>query len=159
MDELKIKTIVGVCPPDAPIIPSDEYVRYISRGATVVFEFDLDQKAYTFNDIEQLSFLFKQYNKLLKYDLYTEGKVLNPLFCFDYDDYNEVIIIKLRLPAEETVKFKKTTKENLIPCEVMIHLNSNEDYNQDETTILENLPPLNVTDTLYGKFLERKEEN
>lgn len=172
MDELKIKTIVGVCPPDFPIIPDEDSVRYITRGETENFEFILEA-ASTFEDIKQFSFIFKQYNKILNYNLYNEDGELNPLYLFNYEQdefdsfspYNEmrdpqdIRAIMLRLPESETIKFQKTTRESLVPCEVVVQYEGETSIQYDDTTKIINYPPIFVSGSAYSNYIDMNKEN
>jgi len=174
MNELNINTIIGVFPPEEPVIKPEEEVEYISRGASAMFEYVLKDDeghpiySYTINDIKQLSFMFRQDGRILKYDLFgeerfdQEGKLLpNPYFSFTYglgEENDNVDSILLKLPAEETIKLRTTTPGHLVLCEVVIVLDiDNEQRNEYvDTTKIETFKKISVSDTIYGRYLDRQ---
>lgn len=81
MPKINIHTTLAFCPK-----PKKHEITVITRGATAVLDFDLYNKVYDFNDIEQLSVLFAQGREIFKYDMVeyfaltedamqTEGKI------------------------------------------------------------------------------------
>jgi hypothetical protein len=63
-------------------IPGEELI-YITRGATASLAFDFATKIYSFDNVDQLTFLFKQgdtitWFKMFSYIIETEDETLNP---------------------------------------------------------------------------------
>lgn len=63
-----IHTDIKACVDIRPEIPMHQ-MEYITRGASASFNFDLTSKVYTFNDIDQLLFMFRQGNQIYKFTM------------------------------------------------------------------------------------------
>lgn len=138
--------------------PKKPELIYLIRGATGVLKFDLTDKQYSFNDIDQATFIFKQGSTLFDFDLYdidveTGEKTLNNHFKHEYDpEYDYISFI---LTVDDTLEFKPTAMPMQYEVAVSLITDQNIQINQD-TTIIEEQPKVIVKDSLYGDLLDSR---
>ena len=70
MPRIDIKTILGFTPP----CPKHELL-VITRGATASIDYNLFDKVYDIENIDQLAFIFKQYEKIISFHLIEYFKI------------------------------------------------------------------------------------
>lgn len=64
MPRIDIKTVLGFCPPE-----KKHEILFITRGASASILYNLYDKVYDMDNIDQLTFIFKQGKKLFSYKL------------------------------------------------------------------------------------------
>jgi hypothetical protein len=131
-------------------------VIYITRGASAELVYPLYDKVFRFEDIEQITFTFKQGKNLYWYSMFepvtdTEGKTTintdSHFYHFDNDEYGAIMF---NLDSEETKQFKPNT---LIEYEIAIKLNTDSFANLGgkDSIIIEPQHPVEVRDSLFSR--------
>lgn len=138
--------------------PKAPEVIYIIRGATGNLKFDLLDKAYNFEDINQATFIFKQADTFFTFDLYdidieTQEKTMNEHFKHEFGP--EYDFISLLLTVNDTINFKPTAGFPM-QYEVAITLADPEITIDQEATIVEEQPAVFIKDSLYGELLDSR---
>lgn len=151
MRNFNIHTTLGVVPSMASKRKKASY--FITRGSTANLTFDLSFKAYTFSQIEQLTFILKEPSgKLLTYNMYNEAKEMNPNFKHQMSiNYNYV---SLTLTPEQTSQLELTNDRHLIDFEVVIKIDGDDNNpDREEYTQIETQPSIGTIDSLYSQVL------
>lgn len=158
MNNLNINTFISCEPKDQ--VYSVQPVTLITRGASHSFVFDLSTKAYTFDQIEQLIFIFGDQEKIVKsFSMYKEeplhGETCDLEARFSHTSLGSQDCITFVLSAEDTAAFEVTDTENWLSCEVVIKIDGDDfsDVSRPTTTIIEKQPAIGVIDSLYGHLL------
>lgn len=126
-------------------------VIYITRGATAELIYPLYDKAFRFEDLEQVTFTFKQGKTIYWYSMFTatEGggrEVDSHFYYFNNDEYASVIF---NLDSEETKQFKPNIP---VDYEIAIKLNTDSFVNLGgkDSTIIEPQHFIEVRDSLFS---------
>ena len=125
-------------------------VIYITRGASAEVIYPLYDKVFRFEDIEQITFTFKQGKKVIWFTMFeTETTEIDPHFYhFDNVDYEAIIF---NLDNTETKEFKAG-----IPVEYEIAVKLNTDsfatLSNKDSIIIEPQHYIEVIDSLYGNI-------
>lgn len=138
-----------------PTCNATHEVIYITRGATAELIYPLYDKAFRFEDIEQVTFTFKQGKNLYWYSMCStakdaEGKdvlSIDPHFYhFDSSEYGAIVF---NLDNEETKQFKAGIP---VEYEVAIKLNTDSFVNLGgkDSTIIEPQHFIEVRDSLFS---------
>lgn len=124
---------------------------YITRGATAELVYPLFDKAYRFEDIEQLTFTFKQGKTIYWYSMFTIGEdnkreMDTHFYYFDNDEY---AAITFNLDSEETKQFKPNIP---VDYEVAIKLNTDGFVNLGgkDSMIIEPQHFIEIRDSLFS---------
>ena len=124
---------------------------YITRGATAELIYPLYDKAFRFEDLEQVTFTFKQGKTIYWYSMFTptEGggrEVDSHFYYFNNDEYASVIF---NLDSEETKQFKPNIP---VEYEIAIKLNTDSFVNLGgkDSTIIEPQHFIEVRDSLFS---------
>ena len=131
-------------------------VIYITRGATAELVYPLYDKVFRFEDIEQITFTFKQGKHIYWYSMFETTKnaegntVVNKdphFYYFNNEEYGAIIF---NLDSEETKQFKPNI---LIDYEVAIKLNTDSFANlgSKDSIIIEPQHPIEVRDSLFSR--------
>lgn len=153
---VNIVTNIGVRRP----VVNKEVVTII-RGASATLNFDLFPKIYSFEDIEQVSFIFKQGKKLTKFDcfVYDNAPDRNDV-SWDFDKHfswekgEGYSYLTFVLTEEETKDlFTASRKAGPVLFEVVVKLDTDqfETLKNIDSTIIEPQEPLGVVDSLYSE--------
>ena len=140
MRNFKINTTLGVVPSMAAQRKKASY--FITRGSTATLTFDLSFKAYTFNQIEQLTFLLKEPSgRISSYVMYNDEQVMSPKFKHQMGvNFNYV---SLTLDPQETANLELTQNKAPIEFEVIIKIDGDDfDPNKKEYTQIETQPSI-----------------
>ena len=151
MRNFKINTTLGVVPSMAASRKKASY--FITRGSTATLTFDLAFKAYTFNQIEQLTFLLKEPSgKISKYEMYDAQGEMNLKFKHQMGvNFNYV---SLTLDPKETAALELTKNKTPIEFEVVVKIDGDDfDPNKKEYTQIETQPSIGTIDSLYGQLI------
>jgi hypothetical protein len=134
-----------------PTCNSTHEIIYITRGATAELIYPLYDKAFRFEDIEQVTFTFKQGKTIYWYSMFTPveggGRELDSHFYhFDNDEY---AAITFNLDSEETKQFKPNIP---VDYEVAIKLNTDSFVNLGgkDSMIIEPQHFIEVRDSLFS---------
>jgi hypothetical protein len=126
-------------------------VIYITRGASAELVYPLYDKVFRFEDIEQITFTFKQGKKVAWFTMFEVGeagaiKVDPHFYHFDNDEYGAIIF---NLDNNETKQFKA---DILIDYEIAIKLNTDSftTLGGKDSIIIEPQHPIEVRDSLYS---------
>lgn len=129
---------------------------YITRGASAELVYPLFDKTFSFEDIEQVTFTFKQGKDLYWYTLYTEAEeteeaglvVDSHFYVFKTAEYSALVF---NLDAEETKQFKPNV---LVEYEIAIKLNTDSfaSLSNKDSIIIEPQHPIRVVDSLYSRI-------
>lgn len=126
---------------------------YITRGASAELTYTLFDKVFRVEDIEQLTFSFKQGKTLFWYSMFTQtedgDQIVDPHFyLFTNEDYCAVIF---NLDSEETKQFKPNIN---IEFEVAVKLNTDSfaTLSNKDSIIIEPQHPIAVVDSLYSQL-------
>ncbi len=123
-------------------------VIYITRGASAELIYPLYDKVFRFEDIEQITFTFKQGKNIYWYSMSVKAGNIepDPHFYYFNDEYAAVV---LNLDSEETKQFKAG-----LPVEYEIAVKLNTDsfvtLGNKDSIIIEPQHPLEVKDSLYS---------
>ena len=130
------------------------FTTVITRGASAELIFDLHLYTYLldkkepFKYIDQITFLFKQNNQIVYYDLFDANKELNKEFVYN-TDYDYISFI---LSPTETSKFSLANEHNPMEYEIAIQANTEAITKQGvDSIIIEKQKPILVVDSLYNK--------
>jgi hypothetical protein len=121
---------------------------YITRGASAELIYPLYDKVFRFEDIEQVTFTFKQGKNLQWYTMFAaDGTTDSHFYHFDNEDYAAIIF---NLDSEETKQFKPGVN---IEYEVAIKLNTDSyaSLSNKDSIIIESQHPIAVVDSLYSR--------
>lgn len=126
-------------------------VIYITRGATAELIYPLYDKAFRFEDLEQVTFTFKQGKTIYWYSMFTstEGggrEVDSHFYYFNNDEYASIIF---NLDSDETKQFKPNIP---VEYEIAIKLNTDSFVNLGgkDSTIIEPQHFIEVRDSLFS---------
>ena len=150
MRNFKINTTLGVVPSMAAQRKKASY--FITRGSTATLTFDLSFKAYTFSQIEQLTFLLKEPSgRISSYVMYNDEQVMNPKFKHQMGvNFNYV---SLTLDPQETANLELTQNKAPIEFEVIIKIDGDDfDPNKKEYTQIETQPSIGTIDSIYSQL-------
>lgn len=131
-------------------------VIYITRGATAELVYTLYDKVFRFEDIEQITFTFKQGKNIYWYSMFetikdAEGNTVvkedSHFYHLNSEEYGAIIF---NLDSEETKQFKPNI---LIDYEIAIKLNTDSFVNLGgkDSIIIEPQHPIEVQDSLYSR--------
>ena len=127
-------------------------VIYITRGATAELMYPLYDKVFRFEDIEQVTFTFKQGRTIYWYSMFTSGEdgaveTDSHFYHFNNAEYGAIIF---NFDSEETKQFKAGLP---IEYEIAIKLNTDSFVNLGgkDSVIIEPQHPIEVRDSLYSK--------
>lgn len=156
MPIINIKTRLGE--PNCCCQPCSLVGKYVTKGGTAIFDFDLTEKVYSFEDLYQLTFLFKQNDTIWKFDAFTyiDDEFSMGKYVTVSDDYN---VITLTLPPEVTNQFTTTGFEDgdeydLINFEIAIKLEiAVETPDANDPVLIEPQYLIGVKDSLYSTVL------
>ena len=153
MKKFKIKATLGITPSVA--LNYKEASRFITRGASELFQLDIMEKAYTYDQIEQVTFVFKQPSgKILAYDMFEtfgDPASINDSFSHVFGpDYN---YIALNLKSSETAKFEPTKQGSVVLYEIAISIDGDDELENQIYTIVESQPNIAVIDSAYGEYI------
>lgn len=151
MRNFKINTTLGVVPSMAAQRKKASY--FITRGSTATLTFDLSFKAYTFNQIEQLTFLLKEPSgRISSYVMYNDEQVMSPKFKHQMGvNFNYV---SLTLDPQETANLELTQNKAPIEFEVIIKIDGDDfDPNKKEYTQIETQPSIGTIDSIYSQLI------
>lgn len=127
-------------------------VIYITRGATAELIYPLYDKVFRFEDIEQVTFTFKQGKTIYWYSMFTpdeDGTVETDshFYHFNNAEYGAIIF---NFDSEETKQFKAG-----LPVEYEIAIKLNTDgfvsLGGKDSIIIEPQHPIEIRDSLYSK--------
>jgi hypothetical protein len=128
-------------------------ISQITRGASARLVYSLHDKLFKFEDILQFTITFKQGENIFWYNMITsdEPTKIDPHFYHFNNTKNDAVIFNLN--SDETRQFKPGI---LIEYEVAIKVASKDlpGYTEEESLIIETLPPLEVKDSLYSYIKE-----
>lgn len=134
-----------------PTCNATHEVIYITRGATAELIYPLYDKAFRFEDIEQVTFTFKQGKTIYWYSMFTpvEGGEHNLDSHFYYFNNAEYAAITFNLDSEETKQFKPNIP---VEYEIAIKLNTDSFVNLGgkDSTIIEPQHFIEVRDSLFS---------
>jgi hypothetical protein len=132
-------------------------VIYITRGASAELMYPLYDKVFRFEDIEQLTFTFKQGKNVSWFEMFDitqdeEGKdvvSIDPHFYhFENPDYET---ISLNLDTVETKAFKAGCP---VEYEIAVKLNTDSfaSLGNKDSIIIEPQHPIEIRDSLYSRI-------
>ena len=140
-----------------PTCKATHKIPCITRGATAELIYPLDNKVFNFEDIEQITFTFKQGKNLYWYSMFsttknTEGKDETSIDSHFYHlDTSEQSAIVFNLNDEETKQFKAGVP---VEYEIAIELNKSAgslvSLSGKDSIIIEPQHCLEVRDSLYS---------
>lgn len=134
-----------------PTCNATHEIIYITRGATAELIYPLYDKAFRFEDIEQITFTFKQGKTIYWYSMFTpaEGNTREIDTHFYYFDNDEYAAITFNLDSEETKQFKPNIP---VDYEVAIKLNTDSFVNLGgkDSMIIEPQHFIEVRDSLFS---------
>ena len=151
MRNFDIHTTLGVVPSMASKKKKAFY--FITRGSSATLTFNLMNRAYTFDQIEQLTFLLGNPNgKILKYNAFNESGELNPN-CKHWEDLegHEYNYVSMILSPEQTALLEVTNSYNLVKFEIAVTIDGDdEDPDGQPYTQIEEQPLVGVIDSIYS---------
>ena len=158
MSNLDIRTTLGLetCCTGTTIQPAT----FITRGSSFSMTFDLSSKAYTFDQLEQLIFIFGKLGDIqASFKMYEVMPLHGEIGVLDSHFAHTILgtqdYITLTLTAEDTTKLDLTQPGDWLDCEVVVQIDG-DDLSTEErpmTTIIEKQPALGVIDSLYSHLL------
>jgi hypothetical protein len=133
---------------------------YITRGASATLVYPLFDKVFKSEDIEQITFIFKQGRDLYGYSMFddsTTDKKINPHFCL-IDDTSDYARIIFNLNSDETKQFRPDIN---LEYEIAIKLNTDrfEATGNQDSVVIEPQHPIAVVDSLYSYIKEETNAN
>lgn len=142
-----------------PTCKATHEVIYITRGASAELLYPLYDKVFRFEDIEQITFTFKQGKNIYWYSMFepstaAEGKTTintdSHFYHFDNEEYGAIIF---NFDSEETKQFKPNA---LVEYEIAVKLNTDSFANLGgkDSIIIEQQHPIEVRDSLYSRIEE-----
>lgn len=127
-------------------------VIYITRGATAELIYPLYDKVFRFEDIEQVTFTFKQGKTIYWYSMFTLGEdgtveTDSHFYHFNNAEYGAIVF---NLDSEETKQFKAGLP---VEYEIAIKLNTDSfvSLGGKDSIIIEPQHPIEIRDSLYSK--------
>ena len=127
-------------------------VIYITRGATAELIYPLYDKVFRFEDIEQVTFTFKQGKTIYWYSMFTPGEdgtveTDSHFYHFNNAEYGAIVF---NLDSEETKQFKAGLP---VEYEIAIKLNTDSfvSLGGKDSIIIEPQHPIEIRDSLYSK--------
>lgn len=127
-------------------------VIYITRGATAELIYPLYDKVFRFEDIEQVTFTFKQGKTIYWYSMFTPGEdgtveTDSHFYHFNNAEYGAIVF---NLDSEETKQFKARLP---VEYEIAIKLNTDSfvSLGGKDSIIIEPQHPIEIRDSLYSK--------
>jgi hypothetical protein len=127
-------------------------VIYITRGATAELIYPLYDKVFRFEDIEQVTFTFKQGKTIYWYSMFTSGEdetveTDSHFYHFNNAEYGAIVF---NFDSEETKQFKAGLP---VEYEIAIKLNTNSfaSLGGKDSIIIEPQHPIEIRDSLYSK--------
>ena len=151
MRNFKIDTTIGVVPSKA--ILTKRPAIYLTRGTTANITFDIKHKAYTFDQIEQVTFILKQPSgEILYFNMYDDEKNMDPHFSHLIGtNYN---YINYKFQPAETLMLELTEGKTPIEFEVAVVIDGDDANPGRQTyTNIEKQPLIGTIDSLYSKLL------
>lgn len=130
---------------------------YFKLGTTPSISFNLFDKVYTFEDLKQVTFIFKQNGVIHYYEaiIYAEDGnwELDPHFKHEIgEDYES---LRFTLSSQETLQFTPSNsnkEDSLIKFEVAIELD--EEICGEKAVLIENMDNIFVVDSMYKELIE-----
>lgn len=136
-----------------PSCSHDHELIYITRGATAELIYPLFNKMYRLEDIEQVTFTFKQGKAIYWYTMFSplEGggfETDSHFYYFNNEDYSAILF---NLDSEETKQFKPGLP---LEYEVAIKLNTDSLVNLGgkDSVIIEPQHYIEVRDSLFSRI-------
>lgn len=127
-------------------------VIYITRGATAELIYPLYDKVFRFEDIEQVTFTFKQGKTIYWYSMFTSGEdetveTDSHFYHFNNAEYGAIVF---NFDSEETKQFKAGLP---VEYEIAIKLNTDSfaSLGGKDSIIIEPQHPIEIRDSLYSK--------
>lgn len=153
MRNFRINTTLGVTPRRK--CDSVRSSAVITRGATAVLNFTFLDKIYTFEQVKQLTFYFKQ-DKVTSYPMIIwsdDGKTWTLDSHFTYDAVTKTLTFVFS--EAETIDLQLADVDSPMEFEVVIQLDTSETLAQDkDATIIERMPPIFVLNSIYSDTAE-----
>ena len=148
MRDFQIHTNIGIIPR-----PKKEKAGYfVTRGASTAFFFDLLDKTYKFNQIEQVTFIFSRKEKIHYFEMFDADGHLDSHFkhcegpMYDY--------ISLLLADTDTAEFEPTL-DKLMDYEIIIKLDQDKFVTtRKDFVIIEKQSQVAVEDSAYAHILK-----
>lgn len=151
MSNLNIHATLGVAP---ATIHRPHEVLVITRGASAELLFNFINHSYLidinepFKYIDQITFLFKQNNKIIHFDMINSKGQMNPEFAYDEDR----MCVSLLLSPAVTSTLELASELNPMSFEIAIRANTEFVTKQGkDTIIIEPQHPIIVVDSLYNQ--------
>lgn len=140
-------------------VPTHEVI-YITRGASAELVYPLYDKVFRFEDIEQVTFTFKQGKNIYWYSMFKTTKDENDkdviitdshFYHFDNEDYGAIMF---NFDNNETKQFKPNV---LVEYEIAIKLNTDSFANLGgkDSIIIEPQHPIEVRNSLFSHVEEK----
>lgn len=127
-------------------------VIYITRGATAELIYPLYDKVFRFEDIEQITFTFKQGKTIYWYSMFTPGEngtveTDSHFYHFNNAEYDAIVF---NFDSDETKQFKAGLP---VEYEIAIQLNTDSfaSLGGKDSIIIEPQHPIEIRDSLYSK--------
>ena len=127
-------------------------VIYITRGATAELIYPLYDKVFRFEDIEQITFTFKQGKTIYWYSMFTPGEnetveTDSHFYHFNNAEYGAIVF---NFDSDETKQFKAGLP---VEYEIAIKLNTDSfvSLGGKDSIIIEPQHPIEIRDSLYSK--------
>lgn len=131
---------------------------FVTRGTSATFPLNLLGRTYEFEQLKQVSFVFKQNNDFCIFNLYNEDGSLNTKFVHNIqklpENHKLVDILYLNLDEKDTSWFESTKDKDFVEFEIVIKFAQL--ANHDESlvhTFIETQSPVAVSDSIYGHIL------
>lgn len=127
-------------------------VIYITRGATAELIYPLYDKVFRFEDIEQITFTFKQGKTIYWYSMFTPGEngtleTDSHFYHFNNAEYGAIVF---NFDSDETKQFKAGLP---VEYEIAVKLNTDSfaSLGGKDSIIIEPQHPIEIRDSLYSK--------
>lgn len=158
MNNININTTLDVEPKS--INQSIQPKVFITRGSSFSFSFDLSNKTYTFDQIEQLMVIFGSCGTVVSsFKMYTEEPLHGETFeldsHFSHTKIGTYDSVAFTLLAEDTTAFDATQPGQWLDCELVIKLDG-DDFSSEvrnTSTIIEKQPAICIIDSLYSHLM------
>lgn len=123
---------------------------YITRGASAQLTYPVFDKVFRLEDIEQITFIFKQGKTLYQYSMYSNGDLDSHFYVLNSEEYEAIVF---NLSSEDTEQFKPNIN---IEYEIAIKLNTDSSafVGKEDSIIIEPQHPIAVVDSLYSSLQE-----
>ena len=136
-------------------VPTHEVI-YITRGATAELIYPLYDKVFRFEDVEQVTFTFKQGRNVYWYSMFEtvkdeeDNESINTDSHFYHFNNKDYEAITFNFDSEETKQFKANIP---VEYEIAIKLNTDSFVNLGgkDSVIIEPQHPIEVRDSLYSR--------